>query len=71
MDAEIKAYVMAALESYRGDDLERTERSWFGMSEAQMQQVDGFGMTRAQILDNCRRIRALHNKAVDAVRGLL
>jgi len=58
-------------EKSKGDDLERAERCFRGMTDQQLDSPHGqSGMTRRELLDKLRRDRAEWQKVKDFVDGL-
>jgi hypothetical protein len=65
----VSDYIRRAMESYKGDNLERATRAFAGLSDKQMgEQYGQSGKTCREILDEYRVDRDTHYAAMDALR---
>ena len=65
-------YIRRQLSNAGGDDLERAECAFRGMSEKELDQQYGqSGNTCREILDGYRKKRQLHKESMDYLEGLL
>lgn len=69
MTAEQK--LMQIVENARGDDLERAEMEFAGMSERQLEEKLGCGYTRGELIEAYRRSRSEWKAARNLVRELV
>ena len=71
MRADLKAFILAALNGRRGDDLLRAQKAFFGMSHEQMQKQHGdTGQTRAEVLAMLKAEDADITQAMNEVRAI-
>jgi hypothetical protein len=69
--SEEKEYVIKAMESYKGDNLERATARFRNLSEQELDSQYGqSGMTCRQIWDEYKEARAAWQKAFDWLNGV-
>jgi hypothetical protein len=71
MKIHIKDYIINALNCHRGDDLERAERVFSGLSKDALNKQYGYsGKTCQELLDSYRKYRIINDEALQAVKDL-
>ncbi|HEX4841342.1 MAG TPA: hypothetical protein VFV60_04180 [bacterium] len=68
MTAQTKQIILSALQQYRGDNYERAQSAFSGLTPTQMQEQHGqSGQTRQEILDGYRTHVKAVQQAIDEV----
>ena len=68
---EHKDYILKAMQSMRGDDLERVRMSFANLSSAKMKEQFGqSGQTRSEVLKSYEEQRKCHDDAIAWLRNV-